>query len=107
MTLRSRLALGLVLIALILVGPLVFAIQSLRDLKRDANTLANTDFAASLLLGRLREALSDVRQTELSLLFSKDGASRDTMEQQTVRIAALADSLSRFNLPDYGEKILT
>jgi signal transduction histidine kinase len=107
MTLRSRLALGLVLIALILVGPLVFAIQSLRDLKRDANTLANTDFAASLLLGRLREALSDVRQTELSLLFSKDGASRDTMEQQTVRIASLADSLSHFNLPDYGEKILS
>jgi signal transduction histidine kinase len=107
MTLRSRLALGLVLIALILVGPLVFAIQSLRDLKRDANTLANTDFAASLLLGRLREGLSDVRQTELSLLFSKDATSRDTMEQQIVRIAALADSLSHFNLPDYGEKILT
>jgi len=105
MTLRSRLALGLVMIALILVGPLVFAIQSLRDLKRDANTLANTDFAASLLLGRLREGLSDVRQTELGLLFTKTEASRDTLDRRVVQVAALADSLSHFNLLDYGEKI--
>ena len=76
MTLRSRLALGLVTIAIILVGPLVLAIYSLRALSRDAKILANTDLAASMLLGQLREGLSSVRHTELGLLFTHDGASR-------------------------------
>ena len=105
MTLRSRLALGLVTIAIILVGPLVFAIYSLRNLNHDAKMLANTEFAASLLLGRLRESLSAVRRTELALLFSHDAASRDTMNGQVVRVASLADSLSHFELGKYGESI--
>jgi signal transduction histidine kinase len=107
MTLRSRLALGLVAIALILVGPLVFAIQSLRDLRHDARQLAENEFAASLLLGRLREGLSDVRRTELSLLFSKDSASRNAMDRQVGRVGTLADSLARFDLPAYAEHILS
>jgi hypothetical protein len=69
MTLRSRLAAGLVTIAIILVCPLVFAIQSLRGLHNDAVALREGDFAASLLLGRLREGLNDLRRQELSLLF--------------------------------------
>jgi len=105
MTLRSRLAVGLVTIAIILVGPLVFAIYSLRALNRDAKILANTELAASLLLGRLREGLGTVRHTELSLLFSHDIASRDMMEGQVARVASLADSLSHFELGQYGEMI--
>jgi hypothetical protein len=85
MTLRSRLALGLVTIAIILVGPLVLAIYSLRALSRDAKILANTDLAASMLLGQLREGLSSVRHTELGLLFTHDGASRDAMDRQVIR----------------------
>ena len=80
MTLRSRLILGLVTISIILVGPLVLGIQSLRELKNDANELAYKDFAASLLLGRMREVLYDVRRTELGLLFRKDQESRDAMD---------------------------
>jgi len=105
MTLRSRLALGLVTIAIILVGPLVFAIYSLRSLNRDAKMLANTDFAASMLLGRLREGLSNVRRTELGLLLAHDAGSRDTMAQQVARVGTLADSLSHFELGKYGELI--
>src|SRR5215217_4319843 len=99
MTLRSRLALGLVMIAIILVGPLVFAIYSLRELKTDAKALAESDFAASLLLGRLREGLAEVRRTELSLLFSKDTLSRNAMDRQVGHVAAMADSLAAFDLP--------
>ena len=72
MTLRSRLAVGLVTIAIILVGPLVFAIQSLQRLQRDAVQLRDQEFAASLLLGRLRDGLSELRRQELALLFAKD-----------------------------------
>jgi hypothetical protein len=70
MTLRSRLVVGLVTIAIVLVCPLVFAIQSLRALHADAVALRDREFAGSLLLGRLREGLSDLRRQELGLLFT-------------------------------------
>jgi signal transduction histidine kinase len=105
MTLRSRLAVGLVTISIILVGPLVFAIQSLYGLRDDARALRDREFAASLLLGRLREGLNDLRREELALLFAKTTASRDTMEQQVARVAALADSLKHFELTAYARDI--
>jgi len=106
MTLRSRLILGLVTISIILVGPLVLGIQSLRELKDDANALASRDFAASLLLGRMREVLFDVQRTELSLLFMKDSVSRNAMDRQIMQAAAMADSLGKFDLPEYANGIL-
>lgn len=105
MTLRSRLAAGLVIIAIILIGPLVFAIQSLRRLNDEAKQLRDRDFAASLLLGRLREGLNDVRRQELALLFNKDVSSRDAMELDVAHVGALADSLSHFQLPAYARDI--
>jgi signal transduction histidine kinase len=107
MTLRSRLILGLVTISIILVGPLVLGIQSLRALKNDANQLADKDFAASLLLGRLREGLSVVRHSELALLFRRDQESRDAMDRQISHAAVLADSLKDLDLPDYSQGILS
>jgi signal transduction histidine kinase len=107
MTLRSRLVAGLVLIAIILVGPLVFAIRSLDRLSDDARALRDRDFAASLLLGRLREGLSDVRRQELALLFGKNAAARDAMDSQVQRVATLADSLGHFELPAYARDIGT
>jgi signal transduction histidine kinase len=105
MTLRSRLAVGLVTIAIILVGPLAFAIRSLYRLHDDATTLRDRDFAASLLIGRLREGLNDVRREELALLFARDSASRDAMEKGVAHVGALADSLSHFELPVYARDI--
>ena len=105
MTLRSRLAVGLVTISIILVGPLVFAIQSLYGLRDDARELRDQEFAASLLLGRLREGLNDLRRQELALLFSKDSASRDAMDRQVTQVAALVDSLKHFQLSAYGRDI--
>jgi len=105
MTLRSRLAAGLVIIAIILVGPLVFAIQSLRGLHEDAAALRDHEFAGVLLLGRLREGLNDLRRQELGLLFTKDAASRDAMGKQVDRVANLSDSLTHFQFPDYAHAI--
>jgi signal transduction histidine kinase len=105
MTLRSRLAVGLVTIAIILVTPLVFAIQSLNRLHDDATALRDRDFAASLLISRLREGLNDLRREELALIFTRDVASRDAMEKGVGNVAALADSLSHFALPAYGKEI--
>lgn len=105
MTLRSRLRAGLVTIAIILVGPLVFAIQSLYRLNEDARELRDRDFAASLLLGRLREGLAELRRLELALLFSKDVAAREAMEKQVAFVGVLADSLGHFQLPSYARDI--
>lgn len=105
MTLRSRLAAGLVTIAIILVAPLFFAIQSLRRLHDDATALRDRDFAASLLIGRLREGLNDLRRQELALIFKPDVVSRDAMEKGVARVGALADSLSHFALPSQAKDI--
>src|SRR5438045_2398014 len=105
MTLRSRLAAGLVTIAIILVLPLVFAIQSLRRLHDDATALRDREFAASLLIGRLREGLNDVRRQELALLFKPDVVARDAMEKGLAHVGAVADSLSHFALPKFAQDI--
>ena len=107
MTLRSRLVLGLVTIAIILVGPVVFAIQSLYRLNEDARALRDRDFAASMLLGRLREGLADLRRQELALLFARNQAARVAMERQVARVGRYADSLSHFELPDYARDVGT
>ncbi len=105
MTLRSRLAAGLVTIAIILVTPLVFALQSLRHLHDDATALRDRDFAASLLIGRLREGLNELRREELALIFKPDAVSRDAMEKGVAHVGALADSLSHFALPAQAKDI--
>ncbi len=105
MTLRSRLAAGLVTIAIILVTPLVFALQSLRHLQDDSTALRDRDYAESLLIGRLREGLNELRREELALIFKPDAVSRDAMEKGVAQVGALADSLSHFALPAQAKDI--
>ena len=52
MTLRTRLTLGLLTIAVILIVPLLIATRSLDRLHADTESLREGDFGASLLLGR-------------------------------------------------------
>src|SRR5688572_5627965 len=67
MTLRSRLALGLLIIAAVLVVPLIVARASMQRLHGQVRSLREGEFQASLLLGRLRDALADVRAREVAL----------------------------------------
>ena len=98
MTLRSRLIVGLLTIAVILVIPLLIAVQAMDRLHRDARALRDREFAASLLLGRLRDGMNELRRQETALLFVHDAHTRDVMEQQLNVVAALADSLKAFSL---------
>lgn len=97
MTLRSRLSFGLVIIAACLVAPLALAIQSLERLHEDAQS-NNRDFAASLLIARLREGLNEVRREELALLFKPDSTSRDNMTRGLTRVQATSDTLATHSL---------
>jgi len=109
MTLRSRLIVGLLTIAVILVIPLLIAVRAMDRLHRDARALRDKEFAASLLLGRLREGLNDLRRQETALLFVHDAHTRDVMERQIKLDSSLADSLKNFNLDksagDVGKSI--
>jgi signal transduction histidine kinase len=105
MTLRSRLALGLVLIALILVGPLAYAMWGIHRLQRDAETLRDRDFAASELIGRLRDGLNDLRQEELAVLFAKNYKSSEAMGQELSHVDSLTDSLKTYQLPQSAREI--
>lgn len=98
MTLRTRLTLGLLTIAVILVVPLLFATRSLNQLHRDTRALRDGDFAASLLLSRLRDALNDLRSAEIAILFVREESSRESMVSRTRVVRQLADSLERYDL---------
>lgn len=105
MTLRLRLVLGLVVIAIILVGPLVFAIRGIDRLKGDADQLRKRDFAASQLIGRLRDGLNDLRREELAVLFARTEVTRETMDREVKHVAALNDSLGAYELPESARNI--
>src|SRR6185369_10439483 len=107
MTLRSRLVIGLVTIAVILVGPLVFAVSSLFRLRTDALQLRETEIAALIVLGRLRDGLNDLRREELALLFSRDVATSAAMDRELYQADRLADTLAHYNLPTFASDIAT
>jgi signal transduction histidine kinase len=105
MTLRSRLSIGLTTIAIILVIPLLIAVQSLDRLHAEARGLQREEFAASLLLGRLREGLFDLRRMETRLLFVHDSASRDAIAGQIDEVREVTDSLEHYQLSDAASSV--
>src|SRR6185437_14749475 len=98
MTLRARLAAGLLAIAVVLIAPLGLALRSLEDLHQSTIALRNKEFAASLLLGRIRVGTQDVRRAEDALLFVHDSASERRMSQQVAALGAMVDSLQSYSL---------
>ncbi len=98
MTLRARLATALFTIAVILVIPLLSAVRSLNSIHSDALGFQKGEFAASLLLGRLRDGLNDLRGQETRLLFVHDSAARDAIAKQIAEVDQIADSLEHYEL---------
>src|ERR687894_1283183 len=98
MTLRTRIALGLAAMGIVLLAPLGIALHSLQQLHDDARALRDGAFQGSLLLGRLRDAAGDVRVAETNLLILRDASSRDAMGNLVDRVARLSDSLPRYGL---------
>jgi signal transduction histidine kinase len=105
MTLRSRLALGLVIIAAVLIVPLVVARTSMQRLHGQVRSLREGEFQASLILGRLRDALGDVRDRETALGVVKSDTVHEQLRSALTRAEALADSLDRFQLDSAAGRI--
>jgi signal transduction histidine kinase len=105
MTLRARLALGLVIIAAVLVVPLVVARTSMQRLHGQVRSLREGEFQASLILGRLRDALGDVRAREVALGVVKSDTVHALLRDALARAEALADSLDAFQLDSATRRI--
>jgi len=98
MTLRARLGWGLLAIAVVLIIPLLLSLRSLEQLYGTTRLLRDREFAASLLLGTLRERTDDTRRAETALLFIHDEKSATRMEAQIDTLFVLSDSLQRYRL---------
>ncbi|MES2178786.1 MAG: HAMP domain-containing sensor histidine kinase [Gemmatimonadota bacterium] len=105
MTLRARLALSLVIIAGVLIVPLLVARNSIVRLHSDVRDLREGEFQASLVLGRLRDALADVRAREVALSVVKSDTVLAQLDGALRRASALADSLRRYKLKPTSDRI--
>jgi signal transduction histidine kinase len=104
-TIRTRLALGLFAIAVILLLPLALTLRSLDSVHDETEALQDREFAASLLLARMRAAAEELRQAEVALLFVADSSSRDRMAFQIARLSTMADSLEDYQLRAAADQI--
>ena len=98
MTIRARLGLGFLAIAIILVSPLVLALRALEQMHDEAVALRDNEFAASLLLGRIRSGTEDLRSAETALLFFPSDTTQGRMSAEIDTLSALADSLAHYQL---------
>ena len=105
MTIRTRLGLGFLAVAVILLLPLLVALNALERLQDENIALRDNEFAASLLLGRVRSGTDDLRQAETALLFFPSDTTRDKMSAEIDTLAALADSLSRYQLDSAARNV--
>lgn len=105
MTLRSRLALGLVIIAAVLTVPLFVARNALLQLHGQVRSLREGEFQASLMIGRLRDAMGEVRARELALGVVRSDTVHDDLLLALTRAEALADSLERHDLNGAAQRI--
>src|SRR5688500_12201205 len=98
MTIRTRLGLGFLAVAVILVLPLVVALRALERLQDETIALRDNEFAASLLLGRMRSDTDELRQAETALLLFPSDSTHRRISTAIDALALLTDSLDHYQL---------
>lgn len=95
MTLASRLNLGIIAIAVVLVAPLVVSLRALQELQRDTAALRDHEYAATSLLGRMRAVHDDLEQSTIYLaVFPSDSSQKQYIEQLQT-LARQTDTLAQ------------
>ena len=105
MTIRTRLGLGFLAVAVILVLPLVVALRALERLQDETIALRDNEFAASLLLGRMRSDTDELRQAETVLLLFPNDTTRGRMSAALDTLSRLTDSLAHYQLDSAARSI--
>ncbi|HEX6313240.1 MAG TPA: HAMP domain-containing sensor histidine kinase [Gemmatimonadaceae bacterium] len=98
MTLSTRLYLGILGIAIVLVTPLVLSLRALQELQTATTLLREREYAATMLLGRMRSVQEELLQTNTLLVITPtqqiqqqylDGV--HTLTRQTDTLAQLTE----------------
>jgi signal transduction histidine kinase len=105
MTIRTKLAIALFAILALLVTPLAVAYRSLQRVHDSTILLRDREFGASLLLGRVRGGMEELRRAETALLFVHDAGSRDAMSRAIANVIATTDSLAHYQLDSAARDI--
>ena len=98
MTIRARLALGLFAIAVVLLGPLAYTVWSLRQFSIETRLLSDGVFAGTMLVGRVRGDLEEVKRVEQALNANRTTDLVDSIYAKVRQLHARADSLNRYGL---------
>jgi signal transduction histidine kinase len=77
----------------------------MQRLHGQVRSLREGEFQASLILGRLRDALGDVRQREVALAVVKSDTVHAQLREALTRAETLVDSLERFQLDSAAGRI--
>jgi len=104
-TIRSKLALGLFAIAIVLLLPLAIALRSLTTLHQITTLLQTRDFAASLVLNQMRSGTDELRRLDLAILVVKDSKDKVAMDSQLTELQVLADSLKQLSMASAAARI--
>lgn len=106
MTLRARLALGFLTIAVLLLVPLAIAMRALTELGETTRALQDRDVAASLRLSQLRSHLEELTNAEKAVLFTDDLESAAAWLYRSLdSLEFQADSLDEVELQATGRLI--
>ena len=94
MTLSSRLNLGIIAIAVVLVAPLVLSLRALQKLQYDTTMLRDREYAATLLLGRMRSLHDDLLQSTTYIALYPSDSSQALYIDQLQTLARQTDTLA-------------
>jgi signal transduction histidine kinase len=95
LTLQTRLNLGILGIAIVLVAPLVLSLRALQQVQTDTTYLQGREYAATLLLGRMRVGLDEIElNTSYIPVFYNDSIQKVYLEQLTT-LSRQTDTLAQ------------
>ena len=97
MTLRARLALGFLAIAVLLVIPLAISLRALGDVRGNAEQLQSSNFAASQTLGRAVLGLAEVRAGEKGYTVLPDSIAGPALRRSLDSLSGILDTLARID----------
>lgn len=98
MTLRARFALSLLTIAIALLVPLFLAVWSASRVEEQLREMSRGDLRASIVLGQLREALSELTTKDVQLFALRDAPSMASMRATADSVDRLANALDSLDL---------
>jgi signal transduction histidine kinase len=90
LNLRTRLALGLAVICLVLLVPLALSLRSLAGLRGEISAFRSQEFYPLSRLAAVRDLAGEIRERETNLLILRDVASVEAMERTMRLLTAIA-----------------